>query len=196
MKKVLLTTATIMLAVVATVSGAKASTINTILVESFNQALLSDEVGAQGLKLKVGDMAQYSLKAGFISGKMIMTVKDLTADEAVITQDLDLGFAGKQACEVTLNPNTGETKKMVCNGQDQKPQDPSDIEVVETKEDTIKVPAGQFVCIYVKAHIKSQNQDVEQWVNMKDVPVFGLVKTLAPSQLGKVSIELEKFKKN
>lgn len=180
-----------------TLAGAMASanTINMVAIEAFNKAVMTD-VGTLGLNLKQGDMAQYALKMSIISGTMTMTVKEVTADQAIITQDMDLGFMGKQSCEITMVPTTGETKKMVCNGQEQKPSDPSDIEVIETKEDTVKVPAGTFVCFYVKAKVKSQNAVVEQWVNLKDVPVVGLVKTIAPSQLGNVTIELSKFKKN
>jgi hypothetical protein len=98
-----------------------------------------------------------------------------------------------QNCEMVMNPNTGETTKFECNGQAQDPGDASDIEVIETKEDTVKVPAGTFVCLYIKA--KTQGQEVQQWINPKEVPVMGMVKSIMPSQMGEVTVELASFKK-
>jgi hypothetical protein len=108
---------------------------------------------------------------------------------------MDLGFAGKQDCDEVIDSTTGAVKSMVCNGQNQNPGDASDVEVIDSKEDTITVPAGTFTCLYIKAHSKSQNADIEQWANPKLVPVMGLVKALAPSQIGQVTVELTSFKK-
>ena len=172
--------------------SANAGTINT-LVADINSAILHDVDAQAGFNWKEGDQATYNLKAGFISGKMIMGVKTVAADTLVITQDMDLGFAGKQACEITMNPNTGETKSFICNGQAQDPNAGGAIELIEQKEDTVKVPAGTFVCVYIKA--KQGENIIQQWINPKEVPVMGLVKTLAPSQLGEVSVELVSFKR-
>ncbi|MEZ0392162.1 MAG: hypothetical protein ACAH59_08110 [Pseudobdellovibrionaceae bacterium] len=159
-------------------------------------AAMAAQTQAQGpFDFKVGDTASYKLNmAQFINGTMVMTVKAVTADEVTITQDLDL-MIQKQSCEQVINPNTGEIKKFTCNGQDQDPGNAGDVEVIETKEDTVTVPAGTFVCLYVKARQASVQGDIEQWINPKDVPVFGLVKQLAPSQFGKVTVELTSFKK-
>jgi hypothetical protein len=173
-----------------------AGDINSQLFQAVQQASLSDEASAYGLKLKVGDFVKYNMSMAMIKGSMTMTVKEVSADVAVIEQALDLGFLGKQNCLVTLNPNTGETKSIVCNGQEQQPGSPGDIELVEQKEDTIKVPAGTFTCLYIKAIQKASNQTIEQWVNLKEVPVFGSVKSIIPAQLGKVTLELAAFKRN
>jgi hypothetical protein len=175
--------------------NASATTVNDLAYQ-ITSGVMSD-VGAQGFSFKVGDTASYSLNmGGFIKGDMVMTVKAVEADSVTISQDMNMGFLGKQACEIVLNPNTGEQKSMVCNGQAQKPGDKDDVTLVESKEDTVKVPAGTFTCLYIKAHSKSQNADIEQWVNPKIIAVFGLAKTLAPSQFGQVTIELTSFKKN
>lgn len=145
---------------------------------------------------KVGDTASYKMNlGGFIQGSMVLSIKDVQPDSLTITQDMDLGFAGKQNCEQVLNPNTGEVKKFTCNGQDQQQPSQGEIEVVETKEATVTVPAGTFTCLYIKAQQKSDSSIIEQWVNPKQVPVFGMVKTIAPSQLGKITLELTSFKK-
>ena len=176
-------------------ANASTNTINKLMVDTTRQILLTD-VETFGLHLKEGDQSSYKLNiGGFINGSMELTVKSVQADEVVINQNMDLGFLGKQNCDETINPNTGEVKKMVCNGQDQK-QDTGDIELIDSKEDTITVPAGTFTCMYIKAKIKKDNSEVEQWVNPKQVPVFGMVKMIAPSQIGKLTVELSSFKKN
>ena len=107
-----------------------------------------------------------------------------------------MGFLGKQNCEMTINPQTGETKKFVCNGQEQN-ADQGQVEVIDSKEDTITVPAGTFTCLYIKAKSTAQGQtnEIQQWANPKLVPVMGMVKTIAPSQMGEVNLELTSFKK-
>jgi hypothetical protein len=111
---------------------------------------------------------------------------------------MDLGFMGKQACEITMNPQTGKTEKLTCNGQDQSQADQGTVEVIDSKEDTVTVPAGQFTCLYIKAKSTAQGKEtiMEQWANPKLVPVMGLVKALTPSQMGQVKIELASFHKN
>lgn len=173
--------------------NSSANTINNFISE-INSVVLQDSESQMSFDWKVGDQATYNLKAGFISGKMIMGVKAVSADQVVFTQDLELGFMGKQSCEITLNPNTGETISFVCNGQAQDPNQGGSVELIEQKEDTIKVPAGTFTCVYIKA--KQGDNIIQQWVNPRQVPVMGLIKTLAPSQLGEVNIELVSFKKN
>lgn len=174
--------------------SANASTISSLAYD-INQAVLADTQMQSPFKFAVGDQADYKLNmGGFLNGTMSMKVTAVAADEVSLTQVMSM-MGQNQNCEQTINPNTGEVKKFVCNGQAQNPGDQGNIEVVETKEDTITVPAGTFTCLYIKANNKTDNSIVEQWVNPKDVPVFGLVKTIAPSQLGKVTVELTSFKR-
>ncbi len=175
--------------------SAQANTIGTTAFE-IGHAVLSDVEAMGPFKFAVGDEANYKLNmGGFISGTMQMKVKAVQADEVTITQVMSL-MGQNQNCEQVLNPNTGEVKKFQCNGQDQNMGDQGNIEVIETKEDTVKVPAGTFTCLYIKAKPKNSNDVVEQWINPRDIPLFGLAKTIAPSQLGKVTVELTSFKRN
>jgi hypothetical protein len=175
--------------------GAKAATINTLVADINQQILSQSDVTAAGFDWKVGDTTSYGLNMGFIKGTMVMTIKALTSDTLTLTQDLDLGFAGKQNCEMQIDTTNGQAKSLVCNGQNQSIPG-NDIEVVDMKDDNIKVPAGQFECIHITAKQKSDGKTIEQWANPKLVPVMGLIKSLAPSQLGQVTIELTSFKKN
>lgn len=173
---------------------AQAYTINNVAT-ALNEIVFADAPVSQ-LDFKVGDSANYNLKAGFISGTMAMTVKAVEGSLVTLGQDMDLGFMGKQSCTVVVDISNGETKSMVCNGQNQNPPAAGDMEVVEMKEDTVKVPAGTFTCIYLKVLQKSSNTTVQQWANPKLVPVTGMIKTISPSQLGEVNVELTSFKKN
>ncbi len=172
---------------------AQANTINHVATV-LNEVVFADATSQ--FDFKVGDSASYNLKAGFISGTMVMSVKAVEGSLVTLGQDLDLGFMGKQACTVVLDSSTGETKSMVCNGQAQNPPAQGDMEVVEMKEDTVRVPAGSFTCLYLKVLQKSTNNTIQQWANPKLVPVTGMIKTISPSQMGEVNVELTSFKKN
>ncbi len=167
----------------------------TALAHDINTQILSG-VQMQGVfNWKVGDTTTYNLDMTIIKGTMTMAVKDVQPDAVTFTQDMDMGMAGKQSCEMIINPNTGETKKLTCNGQDQSTGGAGDVTVVDQKEDTVTVPAGTFTCLYIKAQQKKDNSVVEQWINPKLIPVLGMAKTIAPSQFGAVTIVLASYKR-
>jgi len=175
--------------------NASALTMNEV-VSVANQAIFSGTVEAQGFDFKVGDKADYKLNmGGFIQGTMAMEVKAVAADEVTLAQSVAI-MGQNQNCEMVLNPNTGETKSLVCEGKAQEIPDQSGMEVVDMKEDKITVPAGTFECLYIKVKQTKDNSIVEQWANPKLIPVTGMIKSIMPSQLGKVTVELTAFKKN
>jgi hypothetical protein len=164
------------------------------VAKTLSQAAMG-QFKAAGMTFKVGDQTVYDVQMSIpIPATMSMTVEKVDANEVTISQVVDLSFQ-KQSCEITLNPNTGETKHMICDGKEQKPEDQGEIEIVDSKEDTVTVPAGTFTCLYVKANMKKTNENVEQWINPKLIPVFGMAKMVAPSQMGPVTIALKSFKK-
>ncbi len=149
-------------------------------------------IKAQGLNWQVGDTNNYKLNmAGFLNGSMKMYVREITADGIWMVQDVDL-MIQKQKIEVLLDQATGEVKKMLVNGQEQAPPE-SNPEIIDQKEATVTVPAGTFKTIYLK--IKDGDQTSEMWVNPRDIPLSGMAKSLADSQIGKVTIELQSFTK-
>jgi hypothetical protein len=173
--------------------SAKAMNFQTLVNEITTQAIESSD--ARGMfDFKVGDTANYSLKMGFIPGTMTMTVTDVQPSEVTLNQTVSL-FGQKQECITKMDPNTGENKGTVCNGQQQQAGSPDDIELVEQKEDTVTVPAGTFVCLYIKAKQKSSGDTIEQWINPSEIPVLGMAKSTVPSQFGQTVIELTSFKK-
>jgi hypothetical protein len=183
--------------IVGVSASAKTATITDVMAR-MGQAFVMNEVETRGFNFTKGDQAKYNLQiASFIKGSMEMNVLDVIADGVWIQQNMNLGFAGKQDIRELIDPNTGEIKKYIVNGKEQAPPDNGDIEVIDSKEDTVRVPAGTFTCLYIKAKVKQQGQEseVEQWVNPKAVPVMGMVKMAASSQLGPVTAELTSFKR-
>jgi hypothetical protein len=148
-----------------------------------------------GLEFKKGESGSYNVNMGFITGTMVMSVFDIVSEGVWIHQDMDMMLIGKQKIEILMDPNTGEIKKILVNGKEEQIPARGDVEVVETREEQLTVPAGTFATVYFKVLDKTKNETVQQWVNLKDIPVFGMVKTVAPSQIGEVTMELTAFKK-
>ena len=144
---------------------------------------------------KVGDYADYNLSGGVINGTMHMFVREITDKGFWLVQDADLGFIGKQKIESLIDKNTGEVLEFLVNGQKQTPPDAKDSEVVDSHKDHIKVPAGEFDCLYAKLHSKKENNDTEIWIAPSAVPVGVMLKTIAASQMGPITVELTGFKK-
>ncbi len=175
------------------VNAVAAPAITDVLVQVQMPAIM-DQAQTQGLDWKVGDRADYAIDMGFLKGTMIMSVASIGADGMWLNQDVDLGFAGKQKMEMLIDPNTGETKKLLVNGKEQSiPK--QDIEIIEVKEATIQVPAGKFDCIHARMKNKEDNSEINAWINPQLIPMSGLLKQVAPSQMGTVTVSLKSFKK-
>lgn len=172
-------------------SGALAAPQTSVPVLTENLMILpAGSVGTLALKWKVGDKASYKMSGGLINGTAEMYVREDNGTEIWVQQDMNLGFLGQQKVEVLYDKATGQVKKILANGKEQQLPNQADIEVVETKEDRITVPAGTFDAIYAKVKDKKNNQIQEAWLNPKEVPINGLLKTISDGQMGKVSLEL------
>jgi hypothetical protein len=169
------------------------SALDVVLQQS--QQSIMAEAHTMGLDWKVGDENSYNIDMGFIKGTMVMSVRSIGAEGIWMIQDMDLGFAGKQKVETLLDQNTGEVKKMIVNGKEQEPPK-QDVEVIEVTEDHITVPAGAFDCIHARLKDKTNNNEINMWINPQAVPLSGMLKTIQPSQFGNVTVLLKSFKKN
>lgn len=169
----------------------------TDLMATTGQQIVMSEVGTLGFNLKKGDEANYKVDMSIIKGSMKMLVMDVVAEGIWIQQLVDLGFAGKQDIQQLIDPSTGQIKKMIVNGKEQAPPAAGNQEIIETKEDTVTVPAGTFTCLYVKVKVTQDGkaQEAQQWVNPKLVAVFGMVKMITASQFGPVTVELTSSKR-
>ena len=183
--------------VAALVVSTSAQASNSIGMFLFQKQIVQVQgvIKAQGLNWKVGDTNNYKLNmGGFINGTMKMYVREIAADGIWMNQDVDL-MIQKSKIEVLLNPANGEVIKMIVDGKEQAPPK-NDIEIVDQKEATVTVPAGTFKTIYLKIKDNANNGSTsEMWVNPRDIPLSGMAKSLADSQLGKVTIELQSFDK-
>ncbi len=181
-------------ALVVTASAQASNSIGMFLFQK-QIAQIQGAITTQGLAWKVGDTNNYKLNmGGFINGTMKMYVREINSDGIWMNQDVDL-MIQKSKIEVLLNPANGEVIKMIVDGKEQAAPK-NDTEVVEQKEATVTVPAGTFRTIYLKLKDNAQNgQTSEMWVNPRDIPLSGMAKSLADSQLGKVTIELASFEK-
>lgn len=148
---------------------------------------------SRAIDWKPGDTASYNLDMGFIQGTMVTAVRSNDGNEIWLTQDMDLGFAGKQQTETLMDANTGEIKKILMNGQEQQIPE-QNLEVIEIVDATITVPAGTFDCMHARLTDKSTNDEINIWANAT-VPMSGMVKQIVPSQLGEVTVELTSFLK-
>ena len=157
------------------------------------QRVAMSQVGPLGLDWKVGESVDYTLDMGFIKGTMHTEVRSDTAEGIWMVQDMDLGFMGKQKIEILFNKADGSIKKILANGKEQSLPDASNTEMVEMKESSVTVPAGTFDCIYARILDKKENKETEAWINPSVVPTSGMIKTVAPSQMGKVTVEMTGF---
>lgn len=178
-------------ALVVTSAAQATESIASVIFKS-QASQIQEVIRTQGLNWQVGDTNNYKLNmAGFINGTMKMYVREISADGIWMNQDVDL-MGQKQVVEILIDPNTGEIKKMIVNGKEEQIPD-SNPEIVDQKEATVTVPAGTFKAIYLK--LKEDNKFSEAWLNPRDLPLSGMIKSIADSQLGKVTIELTSFTK-
>lgn len=158
--------------------------------------VVSSTVEAQNLiNWKQGDTNSYDLNMGFIKGSMVQTVREITSEGIWMDQNMDLGFAGKQTASQLIDPATGEIKKFIVNGKEEKIPEQGEQEILEATESKVSVPAGSFECIFVKIKDTKSGDITEAWINPEKVSIGGMLKVIQPSQLGKITISLKSFVK-
>ena len=130
------------------------------------------------------------MKMSILTGTMVMEVKSDTGTAFWIHQTISM-MGQENLVEILFDKETGEVLEVIVNGKKEDIPDAGDSEVVEQREEEITVPAGTYDCIYVK--VRSEGKDSEIWANPIDVPIFGLLKQISPSQFGQVVLELTQF---
>lgn len=185
-----------LLVAAAMIVSASAHAHNTIAESIFATQLPHIQKAAvtEGVDWKVGDTNNYKLNlGGFLNGTMKMFVREISADGIWLVQELNMQIQ-KQTVEMLMDPNTGEIKKLLVNGQEQSVPK-SEPEIVDTRQEQVTVPAGTFDSYWVKIKDKATNEVAEQWINPRDIPLSGMIKAIQNSQIGKVTIELTSFTK-
>lgn len=180
--------------VLALCGGFSAQAGGFIDVKSLMPTIAAEDVTA-GLPWKVGETADYDLNlGGFLPGSMQILVRELTSEGFWIEQNIDI-MIQKSKVEMLIDKDTGQVKKVIVDGKEQKMEEGNDSEIVESKPDTVTVPAGTFECAYLKIRNKKDNSEAEMWINPELVPILGLIKQVAASQMGPVTISLKSFVK-
>ncbi len=182
----------LMLSLLAFGALANAGDALTLSVVKAFQKQVAVEAGINAmLDWKVGEQASYNLDAGFIQGTMVMKVREEITEGFWLDQDISvMGQAIK--AEILIDKNTGEILQLIVNGQKQEiPK--QNVEIVETKEAEITVPKGTFKCIYARIKDLDSGDESELWINPQVVPIMGMIKTIQPSQMGTVTLELTDF---
>lgn len=178
----------------AAVNEQSTETISTISIKAVVAAITKTARPMAVLNWNVGSTADYNMAGGFISGTIHSQVREETPQGYWIQQDMDMGFLGAQKVEIHMNKETGEVIELLVNGQKQSLPNAADMEIKESRREKVTVPAGEFDSVWLKIHDKSKNEDSQVWVNPGVVPMGGMIKTIAPSQLGEITIELTAFK--
>jgi hypothetical protein len=166
----------------------------TATVKAVSQVAIQDFRPFALLNWNVGAYADYNINGGFISGTMHSVVREETDMGYWIQQDMDMGFLGKNKVEIHINKETGEIIELLVNGNKETPPDPNNTEITESMRTEVTVPKGTFECIYAKLRDKEKNEITEIWVNPTIVPMGGMLKTVAPSPLGPLTVELTDYK--
>lgn len=159
-----------------------------VLQQSATSVALTD-----GLKWQVGDRATYKIISSVITGSSTQFVREDLGDKLWMQADVDMGFLGSQKMEMLFDKATGKILKLLVNGKEQTPPDPNDLDVLETRNERIRVAAGEFDCVYAKQRNRKDGKIQEGWTDDKDVPMGGMVRAMGNSPIGKVTQELQTY---
>ncbi len=186
-----------LIALIITFAGLQCyAATEAIQIQSVIQAVAPQDVHPTAmLKWKVNDSCDYSLKGGFLNGTLRMFVREETNQGFWVQQDVDLGFLGKQKVEALYDKNNGQVLEILVNGQKQQIPSQEDMEIVESRRESVTVPKGTFDSIYLKMRDKKKNEDAQIWINPSQIPIAGMLKTIQPNQMGEMVLELTNFLK-
>jgi hypothetical protein len=120
---------------------------------------------------------------------MQMLIREQVKDNFWINQKLLIN-GQENLVELLVNPANGEILKMIVNGDEKEIPENPEMEVVATENVDITVPAGTYATLHVTLQEKGTDKVTDTWLNQTEIPVSGMVKTIQPSQFGKVKIDL------
>lgn len=157
------------------------------------------------LPFKVGEFVKYNLDfAGLASGEMSINIREETTEGVWLEQKLSFGPQDSKT-EILYDKNSGEVKRVIVDGAEQTltpgedgGDDGSSSEIVDSRVENVTVKAGTFEASYIKVlttEANGEKSELEIWINPELIPIVGLVKQVAASPYGPVTIELVQFKK-
>lgn len=144
---------------------------------------------------KVGDYAKYTLDLGFLGKGEVR--KEVTKEENIssiwITTTAKTPM-GNQKIEALISKTNGKILKLIVDGKEQ-PYKEHTLELISKEASEITVPAGTFKAIYIKVKDKTDEADIETWINPKDIPLDGTAKTILKKYFLTTTLELTEFHK-
>lgn len=141
-----------------------------------------------------GDTNNYRLTVSVMRGAAHGTLKQYvltkTPESAWVGQDIQI-LGSRHKAQALVDRN-GKVTRLIVDGTEQPLPEESAIEVIETKETTVTVPAGTFEAIYFDVREIATNKTNQVWVNAKAVPIGGVIKVHSTKK-GDVTTELTSF---
>ena len=141
---------------------------------------------------KVGDTMDYNMSMmGFPLGTM---KKFVAKDEgSALWMQQDISMMGQaQKVEVLIQKSDAKILKILQNGKEVAVPDDKP-EIISQEYVEVSVAAGKFESIHIVA--KTKEGQMEMWMNPSVTCMDGSLKVIAPSPLGKITMELTKFNK-
>ncbi|MBI3017989.1 MAG: hypothetical protein HYY62_08400 [Deltaproteobacteria bacterium] len=168
------------------ITSAQAS--GSLLVDLF----LSQARTLDVIDWKVGDAANYNMQLGFIGKGTVKKTATKEEEGAIWIETNAKTPLGDERVETLISRADGKILKLIVNGQEQKYEE-HEIELISKDAAEITVPAGTFKTIHVKVKDKTDASDVEAWINPRDIPLGGIVKSSVAKSFLTVTLELTSF---
>ncbi len=160
----------------------------SLLIDLF----LSQARTLDAIDWKVGDTANYNMQLGFIGKGTVKKVATKEEEGAIWIETNAKTPLGDEKVETLISRADGKVLKLIVNGQEQKYED-HEIELISKDATEITVPAGTFKTIHIKVKDKTDASDIEAWVNPRDIPLGGIVKSSVAKTFLTVTLELTSF---
>lgn len=145
---------------------------------------------------KVGDSQDYKVSMGFgLEGTLHKeATKEENDGQAIwVKNEMKLPIMNDTQ-EILFDRKTAKVLKYVHNGKEEQLPDDK-IEIVDTKNEEVTVPAGTFKSMHVRAKTKQVSQ-IDIWINPRDVSLDGAIKEYMDQGMMKITIELTAFTKH
>jgi len=140
----------------------------------------------------VGDEASFDLDMGFLGKGSVFKKATKEEGNAIwIVTDAKTPM-GAQKAEALVARDTGEILKLIVDGKEQKVEEP-DLEIISKDAQEITVPAGTFKTVHLVVKDNKSGSDMEVWINPRDIPLGGQVKSIIKRGFLTVTMVLKSF---
>ena len=141
---------------------------------------------------KVGDYANYNLNLGFLGKGTVEKAATKEEDAGIwLTTDAKTPM-GNQKIEALVSKANGKILKLIVDGQEQKYEE-HEFEIISKDASEVTVPAGTFKAIHIKIKDKTDDADIEAWINPRDIVLEGMAKNIVKKSFLTVTLELTSF---